>query len=113
MALEPFAKLPAMKDALAGSDLEDNAECIQRVFDENNIATVDAMDNSPRYLTCSICGISTHRLIQQVRAYMEGVKEGSIVIELIEEVIEEPEPKEVPAKPSKSRSRSSGRKKKE
>jgi hypothetical protein len=127
MALDPYAELPALEDALKGTDFEDSVECLNRVFEQNGIKTVDAMDNSPRYLTCSVCGCSTHRLIQQVRAYMEGVKEGSVKEpdpepEPIKEpeveaepVVEEPEPeKEEPeVKRKTTKSRSSRRSKKE
>jgi transcription elongation factor Elf1 len=130
MALDPYSELPAMKDALAGTNFYEQLDCINRVFEQNKIETIDALDNSPRYLTCSICGISLHQLIQQIRSYMEGVKEGSIVVEAKEEtvqveeeaeaeevqeeiIIEEPEPEEVPVKKVRSRSKSSRRTKKE
>ena len=108
MALDPYAELPAIKDALAGSKFEESVDCIVRVFEESGIKTVDNLDNSPRYLTCSICSVSTHGVIHQIRAYMEGLKDGSIVApsEIVPEV-KEPEPKKGPVKVSKSRSRSS------
>jgi len=127
MALDPYSKLPALEDALAGTNFIEHIECIQRVFAQNKIETIDELDNSPRYLTCSICGISLHQLIQQIRSYMEGVKEGSIVVEVKEEVIEpepeaeaeeeiiieDPDPEEIQEKTVKSRSKSSRRTKKE
>jgi hypothetical protein len=113
MALDPYAKLPILKDALANTEFEDSVVCLEKVFKESGIKTVDDLDNSTRHLTCTACGCSTLRLIQQIRAYMEGVKEGSIVVEPepepepeVEEVVEEPEVK--PAKVS-SKSRSSRR----
>jgi hypothetical protein len=128
MALDPYAELPAMKDALAGTEFEGDVDCIVRVLEENKIKTVDQLDNSPRYLTCSICGQSLHKIIELVRAYMEGVKDGSISVkkekapeadpepekeEVVEEKLKEPEPKKEPEKSSRSRSRSSRRSKKE
>jgi len=120
MALDQRADLPALKDALKGTEFYDSVDCLNAVFEQNRISTLYDLDNSPRYLTCSVCGCNTHTLIQIVRAYMEGVKEGSIVIEsepepepepVEEEIVVEPEPIEEPEKVVK-KSRSSRRRSK-
>ena len=71
MALEPNQEIPPLSEALVGSDFEDSLECLERIFGRLSIRTVRDLDNSPRVLGHSLCGISTHGLIQHIRSYME------------------------------------------
>ena len=70
------AKLPDLDLVLKDSPFEDALECVKGVFSSGaGINTVYDLENSPRSLTCSFCGINTHKLIQHILAWMENPPE--------------------------------------
>jgi hypothetical protein len=115
-------KLPDMDQVLDGSPFEDSRECIKGVFSSMDVTTVYDLENTPRSLTCSFCGISTHKLIEHILAWManppvlespapEPEPEPELVAVVLEEVVEEvPEEDENPKPaPKKTTSKRKGR----
>lgn len=96
MALDPYTKLPDLREALADTRFEDEIDCIERTFEKMGIADVHTLDNSPRRLTCCFCGVSTGELIAHLRSYLENPpepvqEEREVLGLLIEEYLEEEE----------------------
>jgi hypothetical protein len=77
MTLDPYTPLPDLEEALAGSQFEEATECLQQIFDGAGIKTVEDLENSPRKLTCSVCMVSVHKLIQHLLAYIRDEIEQS------------------------------------
>jgi len=131
--VKPADPLPDLDLVLTDSPFEESLECIKGVFLQMKIVTVNDLENSPRSLTCSFCGCSTHKLIEYILAWMESPPEPKskskraakpepepepvatvleeVVEEVPEEVVEEPEPvKESTTSKSKGRTSSSRKK---
>jgi hypothetical protein len=115
-------KLPDMDLVLKDSPFEDEKECVSGVFKSMGINTVYDLENTPRSLTCSFCGISTHKLIEHILAWManppvpedpppapEPEPEPEPVATVSEEVEKKPTPK--PTASSRKGRTSSSRKK--
>ena len=76
MALDPYTPIPEdLTLALAGSRFEEATECIEKMFAANGIKTVEDLDNSPRRLTCSFCGVNTGPLVIHIRDWLESYEE--------------------------------------
>jgi len=106
-------KLPELELVLKDSPFEEALECVKRVYASVGINTVYELENSPRSLTCSFCGISTHKLIQHILNWManppvqeEPKPEPDPVLELVEDDKESVE--EAPKQPVKRQRKSIG-----
>ena len=63
-------KLPDLDLVLKDSPFEEALECVKRVYDSMDIKNVYDLENTPRSLTCSFCGVSTHKLIEHILHWM-------------------------------------------
>lgn len=73
MALDPYTPIPEdLTLVLAGSRYEEATECIEKMFAQVGIKTVEDLDNSPRRLTCSFCGVNTGPLVIHIREWLES-----------------------------------------